>query len=144
MTIAEIVKRVEDGKQTPGRFPSRIIFVRNWTDYVQLVNDLRNVCDITLNLAEFSKGDITWLFDKTDMARAKQILGSTCCISGNIPSSMLITATPGEAREYCRKLIEACAPGGGFILSGGAGVDNAKPENIRAIMDAAKEYGVYK
>jgi len=58
MTIAEIAKRVEDEKQTPGRFPSRVIFVRNWTDYVQLVNDLRNVCDITLNLAEFSKGDI--------------------------------------------------------------------------------------
>ena len=58
MTIAEIVKRVGDEKQTPGRFPSRVIFVRNWTDYAQLVNDLRNVCDITLNLADFSKGDI--------------------------------------------------------------------------------------
>lgn len=93
---------------------------------------------------EFGKGDVTWLFDKTDMARAKKILGSTCCVSGNIPSSLLITGTAKEAKEYCRKLIEVCAPGGGFILSAGAGVDNANPDNIRAVMAAAKEYGVYR
>jgi uroporphyrinogen-III decarboxylase len=55
---------------------------------------------------------------------------------------MLITATPAETREYCRKLIETCARGGGYILAAGAGVDNAKAENIRAVMEAAKEYGV--
>ncbi len=92
---------------------------------------------------EFPKGAVTWLFDKTDMARAKRILGAKCCIQGNIPSSLLITGKPKEAKEFCRRLLETCAPGGGVILSGGAGVDNANPEVIRAIMDAAKEYGTY-
>jgi len=92
---------------------------------------------------EFAKGDVAWLFDKTDMAKAKQILGKTCCISGNVPSSLMVTGTYNDVNEYCRKLIEACAPGGGFVLAGGANVDQGNPETLRAMMDAAKEYGKY-
>jgi uroporphyrinogen-III decarboxylase len=90
---------------------------------------------------EFSKGAVSWLFDKTDMALAKKIVGKTCCISGNVPSSLMVTGGPNEVKEYCRKLIEVCAPGGGFILSGGAQVDQGNPDNLRAMMEAAKEYG---
>jgi uroporphyrinogen-III decarboxylase len=92
---------------------------------------------------EFAKGDVTWLFDKTDMALAKKIVGKTCCISGNVPSSLMVTGGPKDVKEYCRKLIEVCAPGGGFILSGGAHVDQGNPENLGAMMEAAKEYGKY-
>ena len=93
---------------------------------------------------EFSKGTVGWLFDKTDMAKAKKILGNTCCISGNVPTSLMVTGVPEDIKEYCRKLIEVCAPGGGFILAGGAQADEGKPENIRAMMEAAKEFGQYK
>jgi hypothetical protein len=92
---------------------------------------------------EFPKGTVGWLFDRTDMARAKKILGQTCCISGNVPSSLMVTGGPEDVKEYCRKLIEVCAPGGGFILAGGAHVDKGNPENLRAMMAAAKEYGRY-
>jgi len=47
-------------------------------------------------------------------------------------------------KENCRQLIEDCAPGGGYILAGGAHIDTDKIENLHAMMDAAKEYGVYK
>jgi uroporphyrinogen-III decarboxylase len=93
---------------------------------------------------EFPKGAVSWLFDRTDMAAAKKILGGTCCISGNVPSSLMVTGSPKDVKEYCRKLIEVCAPGGGFILSGGAQVDQGNPDNLRAMMEAAKEYGRYK
>jgi uroporphyrinogen-III decarboxylase len=56
----------------------------------------------------------------------------------------MVTGTPKEVKEYCRKLIEVCAPGGGFILTGGARVDQGNPDNLRAMMEAAKEYGRYK
>jgi uroporphyrinogen-III decarboxylase len=92
---------------------------------------------------EFAKGDVAWLFDKTDMALAKKIVGKTCCISGNVPSSLMVTGGPKDVKEYCRKLIEACAPGGGFVLSGGAHVDQGNPDNLGAMMEAAKEYGTY-
>ena len=50
---------------------------------------------------------------------------------------------PAEVKEYCRKLIEAAGKGGGFLLTAGAFIDEGKPENIGAVMAAAKEYGVY-
>ena len=93
---------------------------------------------------EFPKGAVSWLFDKTDMAAAKKILGPRCCISGNVPSSLMVTGGPKDVKEYCRKIIELCAPGGGFILAGGAQVDQGNPENLRAMMEAAKEFGRYK
>jgi hypothetical protein len=92
---------------------------------------------------EFPKGTVGWHFDKTDMAKAKRILGKTCCISGNVPSSLMVTGGPKEVKEYCRKLIEICAPGGGFILTGGASVSQGNPDNLHAMMEAAKEYGRY-
>jgi uroporphyrinogen-III decarboxylase len=56
---------------------------------------------------------------------------------------LLITGTPKEVKEYCRKLIEVCGEGGGFILTGGASIDKGNPDNLRAMTEAAKEYGVY-
>ncbi|MBN1367137.1 MAG: hypothetical protein JW967_04355 [Dehalococcoidales bacterium] len=93
---------------------------------------------------QFPKGAVQWWFDLTDMAKAKKILGDRCCIQGNVPVSLLVTGTPKDVEEYCRKLIETCAPGGGYILSPGAQADEAKMENIIAMVDAVREYGVYK
>jgi len=96
----------------------------------------------TINV--FDKGCVTWYFDQTNMQKAKRILGAKCCIQGNVPSSLVITGDPGEVKEYCRKLIETCGVGGGFILSAGAIAENPKLDNLRAMMAAIREYGVYK
>jgi uroporphyrinogen-III decarboxylase len=95
-------------------------------------------------IGDFPKGWVQWQFDQTDMANAKKMVGNTCCIAGNVPSSVLLTGTPKDVKECCRKLIETCAPGGGYILSGGASATEATPANLRAFMEAALEYGVYK
>ena len=93
---------------------------------------------------EFPKGTVTWYFDQTDMSRAKRILGNKCCIQGNVPSSLVVTGSPKDVKEYCRKLIEVCGKGGGYILSAGTIAENPKLENLRAMLQAVKEYGVYK
>ncbi len=94
---------------------------------------------------EFKKGAVSWLFDRTDMAKAKKILGDRCCIMGNVPASLMVTAGPEDVREYCRRLIEVCGPGGGYIVSPGIiGIDEARLENIKAMVDAVKEYGAYR
>jgi uroporphyrinogen-III decarboxylase len=93
---------------------------------------------------DFPKGTVCWYFDKTDMAKAKQVLGSRCAIQGNIPSSLIVTGTPEDTKEYCRKLIESCGKGGGYIMSAGAVADNPKLENLRAMLAAVREYGFYK
>jgi hypothetical protein len=95
-------------------------------------------------ISELPGASVIWWFDQTDMTRAKNILGSTACIAGNVPGSLLCTGTPGDVKEYCRQIIETCGRGGGYLLTGGVVIDNGKAENIRALTEAAKEYGVYR
>ena len=94
-------------------------------------------------IKDMPKSGVIWMFDQTDMAKAKKILGDTSCIVGNVPVSLAYSAEPVQMKEYCRRLIEICAPGGGYMLSGGATFDMARPENLHAMMEAVKEYGVY-
>jgi uroporphyrinogen-III decarboxylase len=94
-------------------------------------------------IGDFPKGWVTWQFDQTNMANAKKAIGNKCCIVGNVPASTIITGTAKEVKECCRKLIEECAPGGGYILTGGAMATEATADNLRAFMEAAKEYGRY-
>jgi hypothetical protein len=94
-------------------------------------------------ISDMPKSSVVWMFDQTNMANAKKTVGKVACIAGNVPVSIAYTGTAEEMKNYCRKLIETCGPGGGYLLSGGSTFDMAKPENIRAMMDAAKEYGRY-
>jgi uroporphyrinogen-III decarboxylase len=95
-------------------------------------------------IRDLPRGTAAWYFDQTDMAQAKKILGNICCLMGNVPTSLIMTGTPAEIKEHCRRLIEICGKGGGYVLAGGANVDAGNPDNLRAMMEAAKEYGVYK
>jgi len=95
-------------------------------------------------IKELPKGATAWWFDQTDIARAKKELGDRICIMGNVPTSLMMTGTAQDVKEYCRKLIEVCGKGGGYVLTGGAQIDKGPAENMRAMMAAAKEYGVYK
>ena len=94
-------------------------------------------------IRDLPPGKVVWHFDQTDMFRAKKILGDNACIAGNVPASLLCTATPKDVKEYYRKLIEVCGEGGGFILTGGASVDKCDPANLHAMTEAVMEYGVY-
>ena len=71
-------------------------------------------------IADVPKGKTLWQFDRTDMRRAKEVLGGIACIQGNVPNTLLQLGTVEEVQDYCRDLIEAVAPGGGFILDVGA------------------------
>ncbi len=94
-------------------------------------------------ISDMPKSACAWMFDQTNMANAKKTVGKVSCIAGNVPVSIAYTKTAAEMKEFCHKLIETCAPGGGYILTGGSTFDMAQPENLRAMMEAAKEYGKY-
>lgn len=94
-------------------------------------------------IAESPVGRAVWHFDHTDMQRAKEVLGGISCIQGNVPLPLLQLGAVDEVKTYCRDLIDTVAPGGGFILDVGAVVDEAKDENMRAMVEVAKEYGAY-
>jgi len=95
-------------------------------------------------IQDIPRGKTMWMVDQTDMAKAKQTLGKNACLIGNVSSSMLKLGTPQDVRDYVKKLIDTSGKGGGFIMSNGAFFDEAKPENVKAMVEFTREYGVYK
>jgi len=95
-------------------------------------------------LLEFPKGKLLARLDATDIFRAKEVLKDHTCIQGNIPSSLLQTGTVQDVKDYCKKLIDVVGKGGGFIISPRSSTDEVKPENLKAMIDFTKEYGVYR
>jgi hypothetical protein len=95
-------------------------------------------------LTELPRASTLWFFDRTDMHRAKEVLGDVCCIMGNVPITLIATGTPDQVRACCKDLIDHCGKGGGYILCSGTQLDDAREETVRAMVDFTKEYGAYK
>lgn len=94
-------------------------------------------------IGDIAPGKAVYHFERTDMFKAKEVLGDTVCLRGNVPLSILCTGTPDDVRDYCKKLIDRVGKGGGFIMDAAAVVDGAKPENLKMMIDFTKEYGRY-
>jgi len=82
---------------------------------------------------------------KTDAARAKATAGRTHVLFGNVdPSGVLARGSAADVREAARRLIETWKPGGRFVLNAGCALPTmTPPENIRALVAAAGEFGGY-
>ena len=91
-------------------------------------------------LLEFPKGKIIFHCERTDIFRAKEVLGGRFCIQGGVPPSLLTAGSPQDVDEYCKKLIKVVGKGGGFILGCGSSIDKAKPANVKAMVDSVKKY----
>jgi len=92
---------------------------------------------------EIPEGKTIWMFDTTDMVNVKKALGGRACFGGNVSGSMLKAGTPQQVEEYVKFLMENVAQDGGFILSNGAVLDDAEPENLHAMINAGLKYGKY-
>ena len=82
-----------------------------------------------------------WMFDATDMERAKAVVGGRQCIGGNVPAALFAMGTPGEMDAYVKDLLGKTAQDGGFILSSGIVLDEADPAAYRAFIEAGRKYG---
>ncbi|MCF8027941.1 MAG: uroporphyrinogen decarboxylase [Desulfobacteraceae bacterium] len=94
-------------------------------------------------LADTSDIRCMYLFDRTDMSRAREVLGGKVCIAGGFSVSHILTGTPDQVRHETKKLIDAAAGDKGYILSVGCALDEAKHETMKAFVEAGKEYGRY-
>ena len=86
---------------------------------------------------ELPKGRIIMALDGfTDIFRAKRTLGDHMCLMGDVPAMMLYHKGPGDVREYCTTLIRELGPEG-FILQSGCDIpENAKLENVQAMVES--------
>jgi hypothetical protein len=94
-------------------------------------------------IKDVPKGKVIYGFDQTDMAEAKKILGDVACIGGNMSIATLSLGKPQEVRDSVKKLIDTCARGGGYIMISGAVIEDVPPANLKMMIDATKELGVY-
>ncbi|MEM3715561.1 MAG: uroporphyrinogen decarboxylase family protein [Candidatus Bathyarchaeia archaeon] len=96
-------------------------------------------------ILELPKGWGIAYFEKTDVRKAKRIIGGHTCIMGGISPSLLLEATPEKIKEHVKDLLGEMKPGVGLILSPGvADISKAvPPENLRVLIEAVEEYGRY-
>nr|AOS48135.1 uroporphyrinogen-III decarboxylase [uncultured bacterium] len=101
-------------------------FDANWTRDLERLKELPKAkCVLSLD-------------GKTDIFKAKEVLGDHMCIMGDVPARMFSLGAPEEVKDYCRRLMNEIGPGG-FILSSGCDVPiDAKYENVRAMVEAVR------
>lgn len=93
---------------------------------------------------ELPKGKLYMHMDeRTDIFKAKEILGDHICIEGNLKPALFTVGTPNMVEKQVKEIIDRCADGGGLIV-GSEIPDDAKLENIKAMCDTCKTYGVYR
>ena len=111
------------------RFTTILHFDTDWTLNLPYLRDLpksRCICELD---------------SKTDIFKAKEILGDHMCIMGDVLPSLLSIGSSEDVVEYCEKLIDVIGKDGGFILSTGCECPiDAKFDNVKAMIDTAKNH----
>lgn len=92
-------------------------------------------------LCDLPKGKAIVHFEDVDMKRAKETVGQVACISGNLPLYLLEFGTPEQVSDYCKYLIDTCAPGGGYIFDANGCIENATVANLEAMFETVYTYG---
>lgn len=124
-TLREVIVGLIDEGCVP--FPA---LEGRWESRLEIVQDI-------------PRGATAWMVDQSNMGRAKETLGQNACLIGNVSSSMLKLGTPEEVSDYVRGLIDTAGEGGGLIVSNGAFFDEAERENVKAMVETTRTYGVY-
>jgi uroporphyrinogen-III decarboxylase len=96
------------------------------------------------SFAELPAGSIIYHVDQDDILEVHKAIGDRFCLSGGIPNFLLSYGTPDQVREHCRKVIDGVARDGGYVADASAIMQNdTRTENLRAMTDFIREYGVY-
>lgn len=86
-----------------------------------------------------AKKAIMALDGKTDIHMAKEVVGDTMCIMGDVPASMLAFSKPQEVYDYTMNLIKTVGPTGYMVCSGCDIPFNGKVENMQMMAKAADD-----
>jgi len=83
--------------------------------------------------------------DQANLIKLKDEIGDHLCLMGNLDPATTRLASPKDVEKKCKKLIEICGEGGGYILGNACELPiDAKIENIIAMKKAVEKYGWYK
>jgi uroporphyrinogen decarboxylase len=108
------------------------------------VKTILHICGDTLDRLEelaSTGADCLSLDEAVDFEAARKALGPGMVLMGNVSPTLLAIGTPEEVKAATRKIIEKGGKDGNLIVSSGCVVpDIVPPENIRAMVDATREY----
>ncbi len=105
----------------------------NWEHLYEFLNQLPNNKNVAI-------------LDMEDVFKAKKEIGKNVAVAGGINLSMLKNIPIQENLDYCKKLIDECAPGGGFMASNNRiliSPDDANGEKLNAVTEFIHTYGKY-
>ncbi len=91
------------------------------------------------NLAEMPEKSLVCHFDKSDMARVKEVLSDKFIIAGNVPASLMATGTLDELKAYCDNLVMLFEDAPAYIMAHGCYFENTTDEKLRAFLDSVKK-----
>ncbi len=127
-----------------------------WPTLKRLINEIINIgvtpfvfCEGEYNtrletLTDVPKGKVIYAFEDVDFARAKKVLGDTACICGGMPTQTLMKGDVTRIEDEVKKMMDICAPGGGYIMSNSLALDEVSPEAMHAWHEATIKYGTFK
>jgi uroporphyrinogen-III decarboxylase len=58
--------------------------------------------------------------------------------------SLLQVGSVQQVKDHCKRLIETIGRDGGYVMGHSVVLDEARIETVRAMVDATREYGVYR
>lgn len=105
----------------------------NWTPYFEF-------------LQELPKGLMIAMIEYGDMSEVKKKLGDKIAIMGGMPTEKLRYQTKEECIDYTKKILDICAPGGGYLWSTDKiwlSPDDVNVENYKACVDTVRTHGKY-
>ena len=106
----------------PDAFMSHQQFMTFWWPQCRKIimglieNDLIPIClweaDCTKRMeviGDIPAGKAIYWFERTNLVKAKEVLGDVVCLRGNVSPSLMTTGTPDQVDAECRHLIENVA-----------------------------------
>ena len=94
-------------------------------------------------LTDVPKGKVFYHFENVDMAEAKRVLWDIAAICGNLSISRMEFGKKEDIIEETKRLLDVCAPGGGYLFDFNGSLENCKPENLEAMFETLDKYGKY-
>ncbi len=91
-------------------------------------------------IADVPKGKLIYHLSGTRPEAAREALAGIVCLMGSVPNLQLLAGTPDEVAATTRGLIDLLGRDGGYIMDTQVMLDEARPENLAAMIDTAKAH----
>ncbi len=109
-----------------------LIFMEgSWEHLYEFVNEIPRNTAITI-------------LEKADIFKAKNLIGKTVTLAGGMPLEQLRYMSRQECLDHAKKVVDYCAPGGGFIFTNdktALAPNDVNIENLKAVNAFVHEYG---